>query len=437
MAADAGARERFDTRVFARVPEPGYPALSLVAPDRTVYVGTFKNANEEDTGPSKVFAYSPEGKLERTYVVKGQTPGQAHGVQVAAISRTGILYLLDQNPPRVIALNPGNGVQATWAHFRDVLPCAPGTQPSGCSDTAPVDNPPFPNYAAWGPDGSMYVTDYEQGVIWRVPNEGARAQVWFTDQRLLGGTFGPAGIVLMPDRRTLMISTSAGATAAPDATTGELYKLPIRADGRPGELEEIWESGPAEAPDGFALAKSGNVYMALVGPTTNQIVVISPKGEELDRFPDDNSGENGSPVPFDMPSSVQFDGRRLIVTNDALVSGDPEHWVLFDIWAGEPGQPIFIPGPKPRRRYGMKVKPRSVTAGVERTFRFHAWRGRRRLAGALVRFAGRRVRTDERGNAKFRLRFANPGVHRGRLRVGKPAKTVATARVRVKPAPSR
>ena len=31
------------------------------------------------------------------------------------------------------------------------------------------------NYAAWGPDGSLYVTDYLQGVVWRVPPGGGEA----------------------------------------------------------------------------------------------------------------------------------------------------------------------------------------------------------------------------------------------------------------------
>src|SRR5438067_13770837 len=109
LAPTAGARNRFDTRVLAHVGSPGYPALSLVAPDRTVYVGTFTNAAGTDTGPSKVFAYRPHGKLKRTYVIKGQTPGAAHGVQVAAIDARGRLYLLDQNPARVLILNPRTG----------------------------------------------------------------------------------------------------------------------------------------------------------------------------------------------------------------------------------------------------------------------------------------------------------------------------------------
>src|SRR3954471_20329969 len=94
----AAARPKWDTTVLARVPPPGYPALSLVAPDRTIYAGTFTSASGDDTGPSKVFAFSPDGHLDREFTIAGQTPGTAHGVQVAAIDTANRLYLLDQHP---------------------------------------------------------------------------------------------------------------------------------------------------------------------------------------------------------------------------------------------------------------------------------------------------------------------------------------------------
>ncbi|MEA2350329.1 MAG: hypothetical protein QOG86_1270 [Thermoleophilaceae bacterium] len=431
LAPAAGARTKFDTKVFARVPAPGYPALSLVGPDRTIYVGTFTNASGSDTGPSKVFAYSPSGKLLRTYVIKGQTPGAAHGVQVAAIDHRGVLYLLDQNPSRVLRLNPRSGKQSTYGTFHDVQPCAPGVAPADCSDTV-MDNTPEPDYAAWGPDGSLYVTDYTQGLLWRVPIGGGTAHVWFTDPRLDGSLFGPAGIVMLPDHHTLMLDTSAGGATSPDATTGELYRLPVLPNGRPGTLTKLWESGPKEAPDGFALARSGNVYMALVGPDVNQLVVISPTGTELARFPGDTSGDNGSQIPFDEPSSVQFDGRRMIVTNDAYISGNADHFALFDVYAGERGAPVYVPGQK---RYRLTVKPRKVRAGTKHTFRFRVLVGGKRLRGALVKFAGRRVRTGKHGGAKLTLRFAHPGRRVAKVRIKR--KTVARATVTVRPAPSR
>jgi hypothetical protein len=81
-----------------------------------------------------------------------------------------------------------------------------------------------------------------------------------------------------------------------------------------------------------------------VGPAANQLVEISPSGEELGRTPATPFDNQMLTVPFDEPSSIQFDGSRMIVTNDAYFSGDETHWVLYDVWAGEPGAPVYVPG---------------------------------------------------------------------------------------------
>src|SRR5207248_6355815 len=227
----------------------------------------------------------------------------------------GRLLLLDKTSGQIIRLDPRTGSQTLYARVRDLHTCSAAPSGAPCSP-AILDLTPMPDYAAWGPDGTLYVTDYQQAVIWRVPPGGGAAHVWFTDPQIGGSNFGPAGIVLLPDHRTLMFDTSGGGVTTPgNPLTGQLYTLGMQTNGAPGALTQLWESGPKEAPDGFALARSGRVYMALVGPQTNQLVEISRSGQELARFPLDTSGSNGSPVPFDEPSSVQFDGRRMLVTN--------------------------------------------------------------------------------------------------------------------------
>ena len=342
-AGTATARARFDTRVLAHIPEPGYPALSLVGPDGTIYVGTFENP-AGDSLPSKVFAYGPHGGLERTYTVRGQDLSQAHGVQTAAVDARGKILLLDQHPARVLVLNPRTGGQRTYARFRDVPTCTAAGRTTDCSDTV-MDNEPEPDYGAWGAkrEGSLYVTDYLQGLIWRVPPGGGKPQVWFTDPRIDGAQFGPAGIQLLADHHTLLFDNGAnGATSGLNPTTGSLWRLPIRPDGTPGTLTRVWESRPAEAPDGFAVAKSGDVYLSLVAPGVNQIVELSATGQELARYPDAVTNAT-LPVPFDEPSSVIYDGSRLLVTNQSFAAGDHSHMVLFDIASGEPGLPVFVP----------------------------------------------------------------------------------------------
>ena len=257
------------------------------------------------------------------------------------------------------------------------------------------------------------MTDYQQGLVWRVPAGGGPAHVWFTDPQLDGALFGPAGIVMMSDHRTLMLDTSAGGVTSPNSTTGKLYTLGINADGSAGTLHKIYESGAKEAPDGFALAQSGNVYMALVGPQVNQLVEISPTGQELGRISHDGSGGNGD-IPFDEPSSVSFDGDRMIVTNDAYFSGDATHFAIFDVFAGEPGAPIYVPavsgggagsatGAKPAK-VKLTVKPGKARTGHRTRFRIHT-----SVPRLHVTFAGRRLHTDAHGNLRVTLRIRRSG----------------------------
>jgi sugar lactone lactonase YvrE len=423
-------RARFDTRVLAHIPSPGFGALSLVAPDRTIYVGSFENP-AGDSLPSKVFAFGPDGALRRTYTIAGQNLSQPHGVQVATIDGRGLLYLMDESPPRVLTLDPQTGVQTVYASFHDLPSCSPAAGAAECSDTV-QDNAPEPDYAAWGPDGSMYVTDYQEATIWRVPPGGGAAHVWFTDPRLDGTMFGPAGIVLMPDQHTLLFDTAASApSTGADYAQGKLFELPVGSDGRPGALRQLWESRGAEAPDGLALAASGNVYIALVGPGANQIVEVSPAGQEIARTPDPASNAKMA-VPYDEPSSVQFDGERLIVTNLSYLAGDTSHQVLFDMFAGEPGAPVFHPAaaasapgptspsashpaPGAPARFRLTVSPRRVVAGRRVRLRFHAFvrrdaRHARPLAGVRIRVAGRHTTTGRAGRASILL-----VLHRGGL----------------------
>jgi sugar lactone lactonase YvrE len=431
-AAEGQSRARFDTRVLAHIPSPGFGALSLIAPDRTIYVGSFENP-AGDSLPSKVFAFAPDGTLRRTYPITGQNLSQPHGVQVTAIDASGLLYLMDQSPPRVLTLDPSTGRQVVYATFHDLPPCSSAAVGTECSQTV-QDNAPEPDYSAWAPDGSMYVTDYQEGTIWRVPPGGGTAHVWFSDPRLDGTMFGPAGIVLMPDLHTLMFDTAASApTTGSDFTQGKLFELPIGADGHPGVLRQLWESKQAEAPDGFALAKSGNAYIALVGPNANQIVEVAPDGTEVARFPDPASNA-AMPVPYDEPSSVQFDGERMIVTNLSYFQGNSAHQVLFDVWAGEPGAPVYqppaavTPGPQsaagrpaasrapPRIR--LSAAPHKLRVGHRVRLRVHAWmtRGGRviSLAGVRVRVDGRVLRTGRRGRVRVVLHLRRAGALRVR-----------------------
>jgi sugar lactone lactonase YvrE len=426
-AGAAEARDKWDTRVLAHVPAPGFPAHSYVDAKGSIWEGTYVNT-AGDTVPSRVFEFSGDGQLLRNYSVPGQSLDKEHGVQVATSDAHGRLVLLDRTPSRALVLDPHDGKITTYATFRDLLPCDQGGAPGDCSP-ALSDGAPFADYAAWGPDGSLYVTDYAQAIVWRVPPGGGTPRVWLADPRLDGASFGTAGIVLAPDARTLLISQASGVgLSAGDPTRGHLYSVPIQPDGSAGTLTQLWESQPTDLPDGFAVAASGNVYLANVGLSA-QLVEIAPGGAELARFPSTfGTGDNGSPVPFDNPSGLAFLGTRLIVANQSVVAGDSSHQVLLDVEAGEPGAPELIPanaGPpvvKVRRapaltgtvsaRHGRRATIRLSRALATRPTRVRVTAAGHTLATGTLR--GRALRLVLRRGAKLGSRLTIRPLHGGR-----------------------
>jgi hypothetical protein len=332
-------RPRWQTAVFSLIGPPGFPALPHVMNDR-VYEGTYTNP-AGDSQPSRVLEFTSDGTLLRSWTIAGQDLAAEHGIQVAGHDALGRLVLNDRTPSRTLLLDPNTGAQTVYATYADLPLCSPLTAPPACSN-ALTDQPPMPNVSAWGPDGSLYTTDYQQAVIWRVPPGGGAAEVWLSDPLLDGVAVGTAGIALAPDHRSLLVAQSASRVG--DPTTGRVYSIPIRPDGRPGPITTLWESQPGDAPDGLALARSGRIYLALVGPSANQLVVLDPSGTEVERFPQvPGTGDNGSPVPFDAPSGVAFLGSRLLVANQSFVTGNPAHQAVLDVETGEQGAPVLVP----------------------------------------------------------------------------------------------
>ena len=336
----APARARWDTRVFASVPRPGYPAYVFAHRNGRVYAATYANP-QGDHERSRVFEWSASGALLRSWTVPGQDLSSDHGVQVANADARGRLVLLEKSTASVLTLNVRTGHFRRWATLPDLPTCAAGSAGPGCSPNA-VDYPAIPNYATWGPGGALYVSDYGQAVIWKIPPGTRKPRVWFASASLDGSEFGTAGLVFRPGRRDLLITQQSTATDGTVPTDGKLYRLPIRDSGRPGRLSTLWMSSPGDLPDGFGVARSGHVYVANAG-LSNQLVELGADGHEIARFPAvPGTGENGSPIPFDTPSSATFLGTRVLVANQSFF-GDTTHHAVLDVEVGEPGRPPYLP----------------------------------------------------------------------------------------------
>ncbi len=201
----------------------------------------------------------------------------------------------------------------------------------------------MPNYSVWGPKGELYVTDFTQAVIWRVPPGGGTPQPWFTDKRLDGLEFGTTGIALSPDRRALYVmqQTSLGLGEL-SIGTGKLYKLPIASDGRPGSLSKVWESRLAELPDGFGIAKSGRIYIGNAG-LMQQIVVLDAAARRSSDSPrrPDRRQRIADPVRRTVERHVRRQPHPGRQPGQPL--GNTAHHAILDVNVGEPGVKIYIP----------------------------------------------------------------------------------------------
>lgn len=337
-AAAAPDRERWDTRVFATVESPGYPAYVFKHRNGRVYAGTYTNP-QGDQKRSIVREWTRNGTLQRSWTVPGQDLGSDRGVQVANADRRGRLVLLEKSRARVMTLNIKTGKFRRWATIPDLPTCSGGETP--CSPNA-ADGPAVPNYATWGPGGALYITDYKQAVIWKITRKTQKPKLWFASESLDGSEFGTTGIVFRKRARDLYITQQSTATDGTVPTDGKLYRLPITKSGSPGELETLWTSLPGDLPDGFGIARSGKIYVANAG-LSQQIVVLSKKGEELERFPEaPGSGDNGSPIPFDTPSNATFLGTRVLVANQSF-TGNTAHHAILDVEVGERGRAPYLP----------------------------------------------------------------------------------------------
>jgi len=245
-----------------------------------------------------LFRYDARGMLRRTYAISGQDLAGDHGTMSLALDAQGRVYVADYAPPRILRIDLASGRQTTYATVPDLV---------GAADNGVGDTKPWPDGVTFLPDGRLLVTDLAQGTVFAVPRGGGMAQVWLQDPALRS-TFGPNQLVLTPQGDALVDVTASLVPAT--AGRGALYRVPITA-GKPGPLGLVYATRPGEGPDGYALGRSGRIYVPTL--VTDRVVVVGPDGSEVASY-------GGAGSLLDSPSSVTLLGNGdALVTNRVVV----------------------------------------------------------------------------------------------------------------------
>lgn len=122
------------------------------------------------------------------------------------------------------------------------------------------------NYPAFGPDGSLYVSDsnaFKQPGpgIFRFHPDGS-GELWYSEPVNFAN-----GLAFSPDCRYLYVAETFGKA---------IFRIPIERDGSAGVREEV-VSLPGVLPDGLAFDVTGNLYVGCYEPS--QVLRISSEGE--------------------------------------------------------------------------------------------------------------------------------------------------------------
>ena len=316
--------------VFASAPAPGHP-FGIAVDDNRVYVSTSAGdffAGHQNSDDERVFAYDESGNLASTTVIDTADNSDMGLFGLALDGNSGAnhkLYVADMNG-RILRLDLGKHPAAPEVFSQ--VPASTGLAGDWMKAMW--------NDLAFDKAGNLYVPD-DKPRIWRVAPDGT-ASIWFTDPRLtgyFGFAGGPLGGRIDPTGQWLYFSIT---VAADVPLTAAIYRVRLVDHPTAADLELVhrFPFDPTVEPPqatGLAFAKSGNLYVSLLGP--NQIAVLNSAGDEIGRISD---------ARFHSPWGLAFSGKSLLVTNGDLEPGDnPDAWKIFKVYVGETGLPLIRP----------------------------------------------------------------------------------------------
>jgi gluconolactonase len=241
----------------------------------------------------EIYGITLDGEVVELVVTGGSMLG-------IAVDGSGRVYACDDGNGEIVRLDAESGALATYAR-------APGGEEL---DT--------PNMAAFGPDGTLYVTCSGEGgdpSIVRVPPGGGDAEVWCREVSRY-----PNGCLVTPDGDALVVVES---------RAQRLVRVPIERDGSAGAVEVLAKLPDTDA-DGVAMDAGGAMWVTLYRPDG----IVRVADGRVETVVDDRLART-----FDAPTNLAFVGESL---DRAVVANVGDRFLsIGDL--GVRGQPLHRP----------------------------------------------------------------------------------------------
>lgn len=257
-----------------------------MAPDGTIYV-----SGEQ----GQIYRLEADDTATEVTTTGGWTLGLAADAE-------GRIYACDARRQAVMRWRPGTDLPEVWTRGSEALPMT------------------LPNWGAFAPDGSYYVTDSgswkgSDGRVYVVRR--GRTSLW-TDECV---EF-PNGLAVTPDGGELWVLES---------TPGRLVAFDIRSDGSAGPMRVLLDL-TGHVPDGIAFAGDGSILITCYRP---DVVLRWQPGSRPEVVAEDPEG-----TVLAAPTNCAFIGPDLATV--AVPNIGRWHITRFNI-PGVTGAPLFYP----------------------------------------------------------------------------------------------
>jgi DNA-binding beta-propeller fold protein YncE len=217
-------------RQFAALPDDNaYPSSVAVAPDGTVYTGSF--------GSGAIWSITPEGEVS-------EIPGTRESigaVMALTVAPDGSLLVVDQEDtdPRTSGGKLIRVQDDTVTTFVDIGFIAP-------------------NDIAIDAAGHIYVSDAGGNGVWRIDADGLNGAIWWE------APAQPEGSAIHPAVTGLAYDALDDALIVTDPEVNDVYRVSISD----GATETIYHHGDRANPPGFngvTVTPDGTIYVAVLG----------------------------------------------------------------------------------------------------------------------------------------------------------------------------